>query len=145
MRLDRAASLASLLARPIAATSSLAEGTKGAVDPSCCADTWDQDCVTIAAGMQCGDEFCRAVTCYFQPSCCEVMWDASCNETADDFCPGPCRADLNRNGAVGGEDLATLLNQWGLDELYIADQDYDGIVDGTDLALLLGAWGSNCN
>lgn len=48
-------------------------------------------------------------------------------------------ADLTRDGAVGGDDLATLLGAWGTAGAD-ADLTGDGTVDGADLAALLGAW-----
>lgn len=52
---------------------------------------------------------------------------------------GSCPADLNGNGGVGPEDLATLLGQWGQKGVP-ADLDGGG-VGPSDLAILLGAWG----
>ena len=118
-----------------------------AIDPACCAVEWDQGCVDIATGMQCGDMLCRNVVCMLHdPNCCNFTWDAACSALATRFCPGPCRADLDGNGVVNGSDLGILLNSWGIDDKkYVADQDYDGVVDGADLALVLGAWGHHCN
>ena len=53
--------------------------------------------------------------------------------------PGCESADLNCDGAVDGDDLGTLLSQWGTDGS--ADLTGDGIVNGDDLGRLLGAWG----
>jgi hypothetical protein len=52
----------------------------------------------------------------------------------------PCPADFNRDGAVNGDDLGSLLNAWA-QEVPAYDLDGDGIVDGNDLGQLLGAWG----
>jgi len=49
-------------------------------------------------------------------------------------------ADLNGDGTVGGDDLATLLSNWGTGGL--GDITGNGIVDAEDLAALLSAWGS---
>ncbi len=49
-------------------------------------------------------------------------------------------ADLNGDGSVGGDDLATLLSNWGTGGL--GDITGNGIVDAEDLAALLSAWGS---
>jgi hypothetical protein len=49
-------------------------------------------------------------------------------------------ADLDRDGAVGGGDLAILLSAWGTPSP-IADLDADGVVGGGDLAVLLSFWG----
>jgi len=54
-------------------------------------------------------------------------------------CVGSCPADLSGNGSVGGEDLATLLGNWG--GTGPGDLNGDAVVDGADLAALLGAWG----
>ena len=48
-------------------------------------------------------------------------------------------ADLNCDGSVNAQDLATLLSQWGGPGS--ADLNHDGIVGPQDLAVLLGAWG----
>ena len=61
------------------------------------------------------------------PDCCES--DGLCTE---------CQGDLNGDGAVDGQDLATLLSVWGESG---ADLTGDRVVDGADLALLLGLWG----
>lgn len=53
----------------------------------------------------------------------------------------PCVGDLDDSGAVDGNDLGTLLGQWGSGGS--ADFNADGMVDGNDLGTLLGAWG-NC-
>ncbi len=50
-----------------------------------------------------------------------------------------CPPDLDGSGTVDGDDLGTLLGQWGSDGS--ADLNDDGIVDGDDLGTLLGAWG----
>ena len=61
------------------------------------------------------------------PDCCES--GGSC---------GDCQGDLNGDGLVDGQDLATLLSSWGESG---ADLTGDRVVDGADLALLLGLWG----
>ncbi|MFO0874743.1 MAG: right-handed parallel beta-helix repeat-containing protein [Phycisphaerales bacterium] len=53
------------------------------------------------------------------------------------------RADLDRDGRVGGGDLGLLMAAWGeaTDRATrLADLDGNGRVDGADLGLLLGAW-----
>lgn len=47
-------------------------------------------------------------------------------------------ADLNGDGAVNAQDLATLLGGWGAPGP--ADFNQSGTVDASDLATLLGAW-----
>ncbi|MFM1804815.1 MAG: hypothetical protein RL136_1694 [Planctomycetota bacterium] len=49
-------------------------------------------------------------------------------------------ADIDRDGTVGGADLAILLSAWGMPSP-IADLDADGVVGGGDLAVLLSSWG----
>ena len=52
---------------------------------------------------------------------------------------GPARsADLDGDGAIGGEDLAQLLGAWGTPGS--SDLDWSGATDAADLALLLAAW-----
>lgn len=53
-----------------------------------------------------------------------------------------CPADLNGDGSVGADDLATLLGAWS--NAGASDLDGSGTVDSADLAILLGAWG-NCS
>lgn len=54
------------------------------------------------------------------------------------FTPG----DLNDDGLVDGDDLGTLLGQWGECIDCSADFNRDEVVDGDDLGVLLGAWTS---
>jgi formylglycine-generating enzyme required for sulfatase activity len=59
--------------------------------------------------------------------------------------PPACAADITRDGAVNGADLALLLGAWGTTGAggaFDADLDDDGLVAGADLAVLLGAWGA---
>jgi len=62
--------------------------------------------------------------------------------------PPACAADITRDGAVNGADLALLLGAWGTAAgsgaggAFDADLDDDGLVAGADLAVLLGAWGA---
>lgn len=48
--------------------------------------------------------------------------------------------DLNGDGVVDGNDLGTLLGQWGPCPGCSADLNGDGVVNGGDLGTLLGAW-----
>ncbi|MBM4112736.1 MAG: hypothetical protein FJ253_05085 [Phycisphaerae bacterium] len=61
----------------------------------------------------------------------------------DDGVPDECAAlgDLNGDGGVDGDDLGTLLGQWGACAGCPADLNGDGVVDGDDLGELLGNWG----
>ena len=52
------------------------------------------------------------------------------------------RADLDRDGIVGGSDLGLMLIAWGPHHRHFADLDLDGEVGPADLAALLGLWGS---
>jgi hypothetical protein len=67
---------------------------------------------------------------------------ARCTDPADprSFPGAACLADLDRDGAVNGGDLAVMLNNWG-ESGGVGDIDCSGAVDGADLALLLNAWG----
>ncbi len=47
-------------------------------------------------------------------------------------------ADFNNDGLVNGDDLGTLLGNWGA--FGVGDLNFDGVVDGDDLGTLLGAW-----
>jgi len=49
-------------------------------------------------------------------------------------------ADFNCDGRVDGNDLGTLLGEWGSCSGCQADLNGDGIVDGNDLGSLLGLW-----
>jgi formylglycine-generating enzyme required for sulfatase activity len=53
-----------------------------------------------------------------------------------------CPADLNRDRAVGSQDFAELLAQWGKCRGCSADLTGDGAVDGADLGVLLESWGA---
>ncbi len=50
-------------------------------------------------------------------------------------------ADFNADGIVDGDDLGTLLGNWGPCTGCLPDLNEDGIVDGDDLGSLLGDWG----
>ena len=49
------------------------------------------------------------------------------------------RADINRDGSVGGPDLTALLSAWGTNDAN-ADINQDGTVNGSDMTNLLSAW-----
>ncbi len=55
--------------------------------------------------------------------------------------PACGEADFNCDGVVNGDDLGTLLGEWGLCPGCQADLNDDGRVDGNDLGTLLGLWG----
>jgi hypothetical protein len=48
--------------------------------------------------------------------------------------------DFNGDGVVNGDDLGTLLANWGACASCPADLNGDGFVDGNDLGQLLGLW-----
>lgn len=57
----------------------------------------------------------------------------------------PCAEDLDGDGSVGLQDLATMLSNFGTSGPDLAgDLDADGDVDLQDLATLLAAFGTNC-
>lgn len=58
-------------------------------------------------------------------------------------CPAApaCPTDLVADGVVDGNDLGSLLGEWGACPSCDADFNGDGEVDGDDLGTLLGAWG----
>ncbi len=80
------------------------------IDPSCCTESWDQGCVTIARAVCCGnvgcgdscsgecfvarttpycnDPSCCEAVCRFDPFCCDTRWDASCVQEARRTCTG---------------------------------------------------------
>lgn len=53
----------------------------------------------------------------------------------------PCSGDIDGDGTVNGNDLATILGSWGACSGCAADIDGDGQVNGSDLATILGSWG----
>jgi len=72
----------------------------------------------------------------------ELTWD-TIEWINKNFLPPPPKcafADLNCDGRVDGNDLGTLLGQWGTCRGCSADFNKDGLVDGNDLGTLLGAW-----
>jgi len=52
-----------------------------------------------------------------------------------------CAGDLDFDGQVDADDLASLLGSWGTCASCQADLNDDGTVDSADLAILLGNWG----
>lgn len=73
---------------------------------------------------------------------CEIQSGAP--DTNGNGIPDTCEnlrpADINRDGAVNGSDLALLLGNWGATS-GAGDVNGDGFRDGADLAVLLGDWG----
>lgn len=64
--------------------------------------------------------------------------DSNGNGTAD-ACENQHPGDINGDGSVNGQDLATLLAAWGATS-GPADINNDGIVNGSDLATVLSDW-----
>lgn len=70
-------------------------------------------------GPGCDDPACCSAVCAIDPSCCSGAWDQTCASVALQNCsscgatPPECRADLDRNGVVNGDDLGLLLVDWG--------------------------------
>ena len=62
---------------------------------------------------------------------------------AQDARAADCAGDIDRDGAVGAADLATLLAGWGAPNGANAASDLNGdaVVDAGDLAFVLGNWG----
>ena len=53
--------------------------------------------------------------------------------------------DVDKDGFVGGEDLTTIIGNWGMTGAVLADGDLsgDGTVDGTDYSSVLSNWGAS--
>ena len=58
--------------------------------------------------------------------------------------PPPLPGDTNGDGFVGGDDLATVLDNWGLSGATrrLGDLDGDGSVGGADYTEVVAYWGS---
>jgi len=54
-------------------------------------------------------------------------------------CGLPCAGDINLDGAVDAQDLASVLANWNGSGT--GDLNNDGLVDGLDLATILANWG----
>ena len=84
------------------------------------------------------------------PDECDIAAGTSTDGNGDgipDECQSPCPGDLNGDGAVGVEDLATLLSNFGVASGATAaggDLDGDGDVDLSDLAQMLTLFGATC-
>jgi hypothetical protein len=64
--------------------------------------------------------------------------------------PIACVGDLNRDGAIGPQDLAILLSYWCAAQncssaSAIADLNVDGAVGAQDLSIFLANWGGSCS
>jgi formylglycine-generating enzyme required for sulfatase activity len=56
-----------------------------------------------------------------------------------------CDADIDRDGVVGGGDLAGLLASWEPCAGCAADINDDGLVNGGDLGVMLSLWNATCS
>ena len=81
------------------------------VDPTCCENSWDASCVSLAV--------------------------ANCDIPCDN--KSECAGDIDLNNVVDGSDLALLLGNWSAGGC--SDIDGSGTTDGADLAVMLGNWG----
>jgi hypothetical protein len=50
--------------------------------------------------------------------------------------------DFDLNGLIDAQDLAVLLDAWGIPNPVVGDITGDGVVNGQDLAVLLNRWSS---
>lgn len=77
--------------------------------------------------------------------------DINGNDVPDECEEPDCRADLDLDGVVDGQDLGLLFIAWGPcpeepeGTPCPADFDGDGRVDGVDLGILFSAWDSICS
>ena len=89
------------------------------IDVSCCTQSWDAGCATLAKLVCCGvpgcgdpcagdclkphttpncdDPACCEAVCRFEPFCCEVRWDSSCVLAARETCFGGCGQPVSGN------------------------------------------------
>jgi hypothetical protein len=101
------------------------------------------DCVRMM-GSACGTGGCVRML-DVEADHYNVPWNAGgrCADLNEDGvvdeCPSAGRADLDRDGFIGGRDLGILLGSWG-QRSAIADIDGNGAVDGIDLGILVSQW-----
>ena len=55
-----------------------------------------------------------------------------------------CGADIDGDGVVNGNDLASVLGNWGPCAACAGDVNGNGAVNGEDLAVVLTRWASTC-
>jgi hypothetical protein len=89
------------------------------VDPTCCTESWDSGCVSIARitcctfpgcgdictgsclvpheSPYCDDASCCEAVCRYEPYCCDVRWDSSCVLEARRTCIGGCGLPVSGN------------------------------------------------
>lgn len=104
-----------------------------AVDPFCCSNIWDGNCVFYAGfscstgGGECGDadsgdcyepngtpacsdtDCCNAV-CLIDPRCCDVVWDTICVAVAETACLGGCEIGAKADALLEAEDCESSSN-----------------------------------
>jgi hypothetical protein len=83
----------------------------------------------------CGDAPAAPGDC----GCGPVQLDSNEDGIAD--CIAFRFGDLNLDGVIGAQDLATLLSNWGTQGPLLGDVNRDGAINAQDLAILLGRWG----
>jgi len=100
-----------------------------------CGDPAGGACASPHPWTGCADGACCISVCTADAYCCETVWDSLCVQQATALCT--VTGDLSGDGRVDANDLAILLNAWGLAG---GDLNGDGITNGSDLALMLNAW-----
>jgi len=104
-----------------------------------CIDATNCGATGTFAGYPLAQDLVAGTTYYI----CAGSYSATTNITGTLTITGPEApnnpSDLDGDGVVGAQDLATLLGNWG--NPGIGDIDGDGVVGPADLATLLGAWG----
>ena len=104
-----------------------------------CIDATNCGATGTFAGFPLAQDLVAGTTYYI----CAGSYSATTNITGTLTITGPEApnnpSDLDGDGVVGAQDLATLLGNWG--NPGIGDIDGDGLVGPADLATLLGAWG----
>ena len=78
----------------------------------------------------------------YQPGAADLIWTRFFSEiVAQSPKCAPCPADIDRNGAVDGGDMALVLGAWGTTNA-AADLNGNGFVGAGDFSILLAAWGA---
>lgn len=105
------------------------------IDPACGEVDGDGD------GVADGCDACPDDPAKIAPGACGCgVADVDADGDGTPDCLESCEGDLTLDGAVGGADLALLLERWG-ESGGPADLTGDGLVDGADLGVLLVRWG----
>jgi len=58
-------------------------------------------------------------------------------------CPQPCRADMNNDGGVDGQDIESFFDVWEAGDV-VGDFNTDGGVDGQDVVAFFAMWELGC-